>query len=139
MKYEICKKTGEVWTRIAMADTWNWAYEICESLKIHTDREFSVFISGVKVEGIEELMEKKEKKKDKPMKRYFCWRSCLVWKCMGPEAETLRDVIKARTKKEAKEKFRKQNHNSPAQVCVEITESEEELPYADALKKYDRY
>lgn len=75
--------------------------------------------------------------KREKIKRYFCFRSSLVRRCRGIETERIRDIVEASTKKEAKEKFKNRHNRKCAQVCIEITEPEEELGYQEALQKYD--
>ncbi|EOT29433.1 hypothetical protein C805_00016 [Eubacterium sp. 14-2] len=74
----------------------------------------------------------------KTLKRYFCYHSCLIRSCKGVEGEVAIDIIKAFTKKEAKEIFKKRHNMLGCKECTEIVESEEELPYMEALEKYGR-
>lgn len=77
--------------------------------------------------------------RNRTLKRYYCYHSCTVMKCRGIERESAEDIIEACTKKEAREIFKKRNNMLGCKECAEIVESEEELPYMEALEKYRRW
>lgn len=60
MKYEICRRNKtdkNIWSAVALADTWKWANEIVRSLNCVSDGEFAVFKDGKMIKTIGEAME----------------------------------------------------------------------------------